>query len=58
MMIITITERNHNMKTGKLAKHEAKEMSKLAESDVVNFCLSSLLFYNQVEAVKSRVGPI
>jgi hypothetical protein len=55
MMIITRTERNNNMKTGRLAKHEAKEMS---ESYVVNFCLSSPLLYNQVEAVKARVDPI
>jgi hypothetical protein len=58
MMIITRTERNDNMKTGRLAKHEGNEKSKLSESYVVNLCLSSPLFYNQVEAVKARAYPI
>lgn len=55
LMIITRRERNDNMKTGRLAKHDVKEMSKLAESYVVNFCLSLPLLCNQVEAVKARV---
>jgi hypothetical protein len=37
---------------------KAKEMSELAESYVANFCLSSPLFYIQVEGVKARADSM